>query len=204
MSNPLPDREWIAARVPHQGTMCLLDHVVRHGPDDIECVALLPAPADHPLVLDGELTVVHGIEYAAQSMAVHGALRTGDIGYVDEDGFLFLVDRIKDVILCGGYNVYPRIIEEAAYQHPAIEEAIAIGIPDAYRGQSPKLFVALRPGQHASAEEISAVLTQHISKIEMPHEIEIRAALPKTQIGKISRKDLVAEEAARRAAAPEA
>ena len=135
---------------------------------------------------------------------IDGALRTGDIGYLDEDGYLFLVDRIKDVILCGGYNVYPRVIEEAAYKHPAVSEAVAIGVPDAYRGQSPKLFVALRPGQHASAEEISAFLTQHISKIEMPHEIEIRGALPKTQIGKISRKDLVAEDAARRAAAPEA
>jgi acyl-CoA synthetase (AMP-forming)/AMP-acid ligase II len=70
---------------------------------------------------------------------VDGALRTGDVGHLDEDGYLYLVDRLKDVILSGGYNVYPRVIEEAAYLHPAIEEAIAIGIPDKYRGQSAKL-----------------------------------------------------------------
>jgi len=130
---------------------------------------------------------------------VDGALRTGDIGYLDADGYLFLVDRIKDVILCGGYNVYPRVIEEAAYAHPAIGEAVAIGIPDAYRGQSPKLFVTLRPGAEATTEEIATFLAQKLNKIELPRAIEIRAALPKTQIGKIARKDLVAEEAAHRA-----
>ena len=69
-----------------------------------------------------------------------GAFRTGDIGYLDEDGCLFIVDRLKDVIICGGFKVYPRVIEEAAYQHPAVQDAVAIGIPDAYRGQSPKLL----------------------------------------------------------------
>ena len=125
---------------------------------------------------------------------IDGALRTGDIGYVDEDGFLFLVDRIKDVILCGGYNVYPRIIEEAAYQHPAIEEAIAIGIPDAYRGQSPKLFVKLRAGQTASPGDIRSFLEAYLSKIELPKIVEIRDSLPKTLVGKLSKKELIEEE----------
>jgi long-chain acyl-CoA synthetase len=89
---------------------------------------------------------------------VDGALRTGDIGYIDEDGYIFLIDRMKDMILCGGYNVYPRVIEEAAYQHPAIEEAIAIGMPDPYRGQAPKLFVKLREGHEATPPEIRAFL----------------------------------------------
>jgi long-chain acyl-CoA synthetase len=97
---------------------------------------------------------------------VDGALRTGDIGYLDEEGYLFLVDRIKDVILCGGYNVYPRVIEDAAYLHPAVEEAIAIGIPDKYRGQSPKLFVKLHEGTSLTAEELKAFLAEQISKIE--------------------------------------
>lgn len=131
---------------------------------------------------------------------VDGALRTGDIGYLDEDGYLFIVDRIKDMILCGGYNVYPRVIEEAAYRHPAIEEAIAIAIPDPYRGQSPKLFVKLHEGHDVSTQEISAFLKDWLNKIEMPKEIEIRESLPKTLIGKLSKKELVAEEKAKRSA----
>ena len=128
---------------------------------------------------------------------VDGALRTGDVGYFDEDGYLYLVDRIKDVILAGGYNVYPRVIEEAAYLHPAIEEAIAIGIPDRYRGQSPKLFVKLHDGASVTPEALRAFLADHLSKIELPRAIEIRDALPRTMIGKLSKKELVAEEQAR-------
>ncbi len=127
----------------------------------------------------------------------NGMLRTGDIGYLDEDGYLFIVDRIKDVILCGGFNVYPRVIEEAAYQHPAVQDAIAIGIPDAYRGQSPKLYVALRPGMEATGEEILAFLRGRLNPIEIPKSVEIRANLPKTMVGKLSKKELVAEEAAK-------
>lgn len=129
------------------------------------------------------------------------SLRTGDIGYQDADGYTFLVDRIKDLILCSGFNVYPRMIEEALYRHPAVAEAIAIGVPDAYRGQVPKAFVRLRDGAAATPAEILAFLTDHLSKIEMPREIEIRQSLPKTMIGKLSKKELVAEEAAKADAA---
>jgi long-chain acyl-CoA synthetase len=130
---------------------------------------------------------------------VDGALRTGDVGYFDAAGYLYLVDRIKDVILAGGYNIYPRVIEEAAYLHPAIEEAIAIGIPDPYRGQSPKLFVKLHAGSSVTPDELRAFLTDQLSRIEMPREIEIRDKLPRTMIGKLSKKELVAEEQARAA-----
>ncbi|QGY03751.1 long-chain fatty acid--CoA ligase [Methylobacterium mesophilicum SR1.6/6] len=123
-----------------------------------------------------------------------GALKTGDIGYRDADGFLFLVDRIKDLILCGGYNVYPRQIEDALYEHEAVEEAVAIGIPDAYRGESPKAFVKLRAGHDTTPEALRVFLAARISKIELPREIEIRASLPKTAVGKLSKKELVAEE----------
>jgi long-chain acyl-CoA synthetase len=126
---------------------------------------------------------------------VDGAFRTGDIGYLDDEGYLFIVDRIKDLIICGGFNVYPRVIEEAAYLHPAVQDAIAIAIPDAYRGQVPKLFVTLRPRASASAEEILAFLRGHLNKIEVPRQVEIRDALPKTLVGKLSKKELVAEEA---------
>jgi long-chain acyl-CoA synthetase len=128
-----------------------------------------------------------------------GALRTGDIGYLDSEGYLFLVDRLKDLILCSGYNVYPRTIEEAAYRHPAVEEAIAIGVPDPYRGQSPKLFVKLHDGHNATAADIRAFLGQYLSKVEVPREVEIRAALPRTMIGKLSKKELVEEERLARA-----
>jgi long-chain acyl-CoA synthetase len=128
---------------------------------------------------------------------VEGALRTGDIGYLDEDGYLFIVDRIKDLIICGGYNVYPRVIEEAAYQHPAVQDAVAIGIPDEYRGQAPKLFVTLRQGATATEAEILAFLSEHLNKIECPKTVEIRDSLPKTMVGKLSKKELVAEETAR-------
>ena len=133
---------------------------------------------------------------ATDAVFVDGALRTGDVGYLDVDGYLFLVDRIKDMILCGGYNVYPRVIEDALYEHPAVAEAVVIGLPDAYRGQSPKAFVTLHPGAKASEAELSTFLGARISKIEMPRAIDIRDTLPKTLIGKLSKKALIDEESA--------
>lgn len=130
----------------------------------------------------------------------NGWLHTGDVGYIDEDGYIFLVDRIKDLILCSGYNVYPRVIEEAAYQHAEVAEAIAIGVPDDYRGEAPKLFVKLVEGGRATPEDIAAFLENYLSVIERPREIEIRSELPKTNVGKLSKKELVAEELAKRQA----
>lgn len=126
-----------------------------------------------------------------------GALRTGDIGYLDEDGYLFLIDRIKDVIISGGYNIYPRRIEEALYQHPDVAEAVVIGIPDSYRGQAPKAFVRLREGRQATPEQLREFLAGYLSRVELPKIIELRKELPKTMVGKLSKKDLVAEEAAK-------
>ncbi|EIZ79087.1 long-chain acyl-CoA synthetase [Novosphingobium sp. Rr 2-17] len=132
---------------------------------------------------------------------IYGALRTGDIGYLDDDGYLFLVDRIKDMILCSGYNVYPRVIEEALHEHPMVVEAAVIGVPDPYRGQSPKAFVVLHPGDVLDADSLLAFLAQRLNKIEMPSQIEFRESLPKTMVGKLSKKELAAEDAARRAGA---
>ena len=120
---------------------------------------------------------------------------------MDEDGYLFLVDRKKDLILAGGYNVYPRVIEEALYTHPAVQEATVIGVPDAYRGEAPKAFVTLKEGQSTTPDALKSYLVDHLNKIEMPREIEIRDELPKTMIGKLSKKELVAEEAEKRQAA---
>jgi long-chain acyl-CoA synthetase len=124
-----------------------------------------------------------------------GWFRTGDVGYMDEDGHFFLVDRLKDLILCSGYNVYPRMVEEAIYLHPAVAEVTVIGIDDDYRGQSPKAFVKLKEGEKITEDEMKSFLEDKLSKIEMPSRIEFRLELPKTIIGKLSKKELVAEEA---------
>ncbi len=129
-----------------------------------------------------------------------GFLRTGDIGVMDEEGYFQIVDRIKDVILAGGYNVYPRIVEDAAYEHPAVGECTVIGVPDAYRGETVKAFVALKPGAALTAAELLAFLEERLSPIERPKQIEFRTALPRTPIGKLSKKELVAEERAKHAA----
>ncbi len=128
---------------------------------------------------------------------IDGALRTGDVGALDDEGYLTVTDRLKDVILCGGYNVYPRTIEDALYEHPAVADAVVIGVPDPYRGQAPVAFVTLRPDRAATSDELHSFLGAYLSKIELPRQIEIRATLPKTMIGKLSRKELVAEMAQR-------
>jgi long-chain acyl-CoA synthetase len=129
-----------------------------------------------------------------------GRFHTGDIGVLDQDGFVTLVDRKKDMILSGGFNVFPRNIEEAIYEHPGVAEVTVIGIPDAYRGQSAKAFIALKPGQVPfGIDELKAFLADKLAKYEMPTEMEIRASLPKTPVGKLSKKELVAEEIAKRA-----
>lgn len=138
---------------------------------------------------------------ATEDTFIDGALKTGDIGYLDEDGYLFIVDRMKDLILCSGYNVYPRAIEDAAYEHPAVKEAVAIGIPDDYRGEAPKLFIALHEGEELDAGQLHAFLKMRLNPIEMPDAYEFRDELPKTLVGKLEKKQLVAEERAKAAAA---
>lgn len=128
-------------------------------------------------------------------------LRTGDVAVMDENGFYAIVDRIKDLIICSGYNVYPRRIEEALYEHDAVEEVTVIGVPDSYRGEAPKAFVKLKDGAIATVADLMTHLEAKISKIEMPAEIEFRDALPKTMIGKLSKKELVAEEKQKRSGA---
>jgi len=127
-------------------------------------------------------------------------LRTGDVGIMDEEGFIFIVDRIKDLIICSGYNVYPRRIEDAIYELPAVEEVTVIGIKDQYRGEAPKAFIKLKAGMTATETDIRKHLEVKLSKIEMPAQIEFRDALPKTMIGKLSKKELKAEEETRRKA----
>jgi long-chain acyl-CoA synthetase len=119
-----------------------------------------------------------------------GWLRTGDVAQIDQDGYVFIVDRIKDLIINSGFNVYPRVIEEALLTHPAVEETTVIGVPEERRGEVPVAFVKLRAGQTITETDLLKFLEQVLNKIEMPREIIFKDALPKTLIGKLSKKEL--------------
>jgi len=126
----------------------------------------------------------------AEAMA-GGWLHTGDLGYVDEDGFFFIVDRKKDLIIRGGYNVYPREVEDVLYTHPAVAEAAVVGIPDDQLGQEVKAFVVLRPGQHADEAELIAFVRERVASYKYPRSIEFREHLPMNATGKILKRELV-------------
>jgi len=116
--------------------------------------------------------------------------RTGDVGYMDEDGYIFIVDRIKDMINAAGFKIYPRRIEDALYEHSAVAEVCVVGIPDDYRGEAPKAFVRVKEGQAVTALELLEYLRPKLSKLELPAVIEFREELPKTMVGKLSKKEL--------------
>jgi long-chain acyl-CoA synthetase len=127
-----------------------------------------------------------------------GWIYTGDIATMDEDGYFYIVDRKKDMIITSGYNVYPRDIDEVYYLNPKVQEACTIGIPDAKRGESTKVFIVLKKGQTATAEEMIEFAKDHLATYKLPTEIEFRDDLPKTNVGKILRKELRAEELKKR------
>jgi len=119
-----------------------------------------------------------------------GALHTGDVGYMDEAGWFYLVDRKKDQINAGGYKVWPREVEDVLYQHEAVREAAVVGIPDEYRGETVKAYVSLRPGQQVTAEELIAFCRQQMAAYKYPRQIEFLGELPKTVSGKLLRREL--------------
>lgn len=132
---------------------------------------------------------------ASRDAFMDGWLRTGDVGHMDEDGYVFLVDRIKDLIICSGFNVYPRTIEEALMTHEAVEEVNVIGVPDDYRGEAPVAYIKLKAGQTATEAQLKTYLSDKLNKIEMPKHFIFKDALPKTLIGKLSKKELREEYA---------
>lgn len=139
---------------------------------------------------------------ATDAVMIGDILKTGDIGYMDEEGYTFIMDRDKDLILVGGFNVFPRTIEEAINDHPSVEEVTVIGIPDDYLGETPKAFVKLRSAvEPVNEEDLMAFIKPKIGKHERPSQIEFRDELPKTMIGKLSKKELVEEEKAKYEAA---
>lgn len=119
-----------------------------------------------------------------------GWLSTGDIAKMDSKGHVFIIDRKKDLIIASGYNVYPREIEEVLYEHPAVLEAVVIGVPDPYRGETVKAFVALREGHVVTEEELLTHCKKNLAAYKVPKIIEFRAKLPKTSVGKLLRKAL--------------
>ncbi len=119
-----------------------------------------------------------------------GWLRTGDMGYVDDDGFVFIVDRKKDLIIRGGYNVYPREIEEVLFTHPAIAEAAVIGVPDPRLGEEVKAFVVLRPGQQLTEAELIEYVKERVAAYKYPRLVEFRAEFEHNATGKILKNNL--------------
>jgi long-chain acyl-CoA synthetase len=128
----------------------------------------------------------------------NGWLYTGDIAIRDEEGYLFIVDRKKDMVIAGGFNIYPREIDEVLFQHPKVQEAVAVGITDPYRGETIKACIVLKPGETATEEEIITFCREKLAAYKVPKRVEFRDSLPKSVIGKVLRKILRAEEEARR------
>jgi len=124
----------------------------------------------------------------------NGWLYTGDIAKMDEEGYFQIVDRKKDMIIAGGFNIYPRDVEEVLYQHPKVKEAVVAGIPDPYRGETVKAYIVLKEGETATEEEIIEFCRGKMAKYKVPTAVEFRSELPKTIVGKILRRMLVEEE----------
>jgi long-chain acyl-CoA synthetase len=169
---------------------------------DAKVVDLETGEKDLPSGEEGELCirgpqVMKGYwnrpEETARSLR-NGWLYTGDIARMDEEGYFYIVDRKKDMIICGGFNVYPREVEEALYLHPKILEAAVLGVPDPYRGETVKAFVVLKPGQKATGEEIIEFCRQNLARFKVPTQVEFRKELPKSHVGKVLRKVLREEE----------
>ncbi len=137
-------------------------------------------------------------EDATAKTIIDGWLHTGDIARMDDEGYFFIVDRKKDMIISGGYNVYPRDIEEVLFEHPKVAEATAIGVPHPKRGEQVKVFVVLLPGETATREEIIDFCKGKLATYKLPTEVEFMDELPKTNVGKVLKKELRAEELAKR------
>lgn len=131
---------------------------------------------------------------ATAATIVDGWLMTGDLGYIDDAGHFFVVDRKKDMIIAGGFNIYPREIEEILYENEAIQECVVAGIPDPYRGETVKAYIVLKEGKSITEEELDAYCREHLAAFKVPRIYEFRTELPKTAVGKILRRSLIDEE----------
>jgi long-chain acyl-CoA synthetase len=172
---------------------------------DVRIVDLAEGTEEVPKGEPGELIVKSPLvmkEYWNNPEETAGQLRdgwifTGDIAAQDEDDYFAIVDRKKDMIIAGGYNIYPREIDEVLYQHPKIQDAVAVGIPDEYRGETVKAFIVPRQGETLTEEEVSEFCKKKLAAYKRPKIVEFRKELPKSAVGKILRKVLRDEEAAK-------
>jgi len=132
-------------------------------------------------------------EEETQQIFIDGWLRTGDIGKMDKDGYFYVIERAKDMILASGFNVYPREVEEVLFQHPSIAEAAVTGVPDPYRGETVAAFIILKPGIPANDETRQAIIAfckQELTAYKVPKRIEFLDTLPKSIVGKVLRREL--------------
>ncbi len=179
---------------------------------DVEIVTLEPAAdGSWPRVKPGEEgeLVIYGPQVmkgywekpdeTAKTIDKEGWLHTGDIAKMDDEGYFYIVDRKKDLIIASGYNIVPREVEEVLFMHPKVQEAVVAGVPDAKRGETVKAFVILKPGQTATSEEMRAFCKENLAPYKVPSLVEFRSELPKSQIGKVLRRVLVEEEKAKQA-----
>jgi len=175
---------------------------------DTECriVSIEDRVTDMPVGEPGELIVrgpqvmkgYYRMEDETKETLRDGWLHTGDIAKMDSDGYFYIVDRLKDMVISGGYNVYPRDIDEVLFQHPKIVEACSIGIPHPSRGEAIKAFIVLKEGETLTEKEIIEFCDSRLAKYKLPTEIEFRKELPKSTVGKVLRKELRAEELKKR------
>ncbi|MFD7070699.1 class I adenylate-forming enzyme family protein [Streptomyces sp. NPDC059913] len=186
-----PERE--APVDPASGTLS----VGVPGPDTVVRI-LDENGAEVPFGAHGEIAVrgpqvvpgYWGLPEATAAAFPDGELRTGDIGFMDEAGWLYVVDRKKDMINASGFKVWPREVEDVLYTHPAVREAAVVGVPDPYRGETVRACVSLRPGATVAPEELTAYCAERLAAYKYPREVEILAELPKTASGKILRREL--------------
>jgi acyl-CoA synthetase (AMP-forming)/AMP-acid ligase II len=153
---------------------------------------ILPQGRPGEICLRGDI-VMKGYYKDPQKTAetiVDGWLHTGDIGHFDSDGFLHITDRKKDMIISGGFNVYPSQVEQVIWGHPAVQDCAVIGVPDDQWGEAVKAVVELSPGQRATADEIIALCKQHLGSVMAPKSVDFIDALPRSAVGKVLKKDL--------------
>ncbi|MFD7521609.1 long-chain-fatty-acid--CoA ligase [Paenibacillus chitinolyticus] len=141
--------------------------------------------------------------HESEAVLKNGWLYTGDMARVDEEGYFSIVDRKKDIIIAGGFNIYPREIEEVLFEHPSVKEAVVIGIPDPYRGETVKAFVIVREGESLTEEELNTWCRERLAAFKVPRRYEFRTQLPKTMVGKVLRRRLLEEELQQISAAKE-